>query len=180
LNKKLFDVPAEDSEAQKPTVRNPEDEISEIVGAITDPIIAWPSSWMDTIPEKVKEQIPIQRLLMNMMYLNGQIPRRTGTDAEALAYMYPRTLEAPMDRDWVDIYVYLGNQLAKSTGTEFPDDMKMESLPKYLQDKLDHLKHWIYEKRIAARRDRDAQNRKAQKEEKKVELQKIQPTLFEF
>lgn len=180
MNKKLIDVPAEGTAAQKPKVRDTEAEISEIVGALFDPIIAWPGGWMDTIPEKVKEQIPIQRLIMNMMYLNGQIPRRTGTDAEALAYMYPRTMEAPMDRDWVDIYIYLGNQLAKSMGTEFPDDIKMDSLPKYLQDKLGHLKRWIYEKRVDARLDRERGERREKKEAEQAGLKAAQPALFDF
>jgi CO dehydrogenase/acetyl-CoA synthase beta subunit len=135
---------------------------------------------MDTIPERVKEQIPIQRILMNMMYLNGKIPQRIGTDAEALAYMYPRTMEAPMDRDWVDIYVYLGNQLAKSCGTEIPDDIKMESLPEDLQRKLDHLKRWIYEKRVAARHERGRQELREKKEEEQVQRQSLQPSMFEF
>ncbi|MDD5500584.1 MAG: hypothetical protein PHH57_02730 [Candidatus Omnitrophica bacterium] len=180
MNSKFLDVPTEEAGNQKPKLRNPEEEISEVVGTITDPIIAWPSPWMADIPEKVKEQIPIQRMIMYIMYLNGKIPRPTGTDAEALAYMFPRTMEAPIDRDWVDIYVYLGNQLAKATGTEFPDDMKMEILPEYLQKKLDHLKHWIYEKRVAARRDRDRAGRREQKEAEETQRKEVQPVLFEF
>lgn len=180
MSEKLMDVPTKEAGTQKPKLRNPEEEISEVVGAITDPIIAWPSPWMADIPEKVKEQVPIQRMIMYMMYLNGKIPQPTGTDAEALAYMFPRTMEAPVDRDWVDIYVYLGNQLAKATGTEFPDDMKMETLPEYLQKKLDHLKHWIYEKRVATRRDSDRADRREQKEAEEAQRKEVQPALFEF
>lgn len=180
MNNKLLDVPVEEAATQKPKVRNPEDELSEVVGTITDPIIAWPSPWMADIPEKVREQIPIQRMVMYMMYLNGKIPRPTGTDAEALAYMFPKTMEAPLDRDWTDIYVYLGNQLAKSMGTEFPDDMKMETLPKDLQMKLDHLKLWIYEKRVAARRDRGRADRRERKETEVAEKEALQPALFDF
>jgi hypothetical protein len=181
---KLFDVPVDGKKAKKPAIRDSEKEIEEIIGCLTDPIITWPSPWMDTIPERVKEQIPIERMLMNMMYLHGKIPERTGTDAEALAYIYPRTLEAPLDRDWTDIYVYLGNQLAKSTGSEFPDDMKMDSLPAGLQRKLDHLKRWIYEKRVSARRERNGQARKEEKEKDKAEREaeraEMQPAMFDL
>ena len=120
MSDKLFDIPVEKTEPEKPVIRDSEKEIEEIIGCLTDPIIAWPGGWMDTIPEKVKERIPIERMIMSMKYLQGMIPERTGTDAEAVAYMYPRTMEAPLDRDWTDIYVYLGNQHAKSVGTEIP------------------------------------------------------------
>lgn len=181
---KLFDVPAEETKPKKPAIRDGEKEIEEIIGCLTDPIITWPSPWNKDIPPRVKEQIPIERMLMNMMYLNGQIPERTGTTAEALAYMFPRTMEAPIDRDWVDIYVYLGNQLSKSLGIEFPDDMKMDSLPDHLQKKLDHLKRWIYEKRVAARKDRNSKARKEEKEktkeDKEAERQSLQPMMFDL
>jgi len=183
-SEKLIDIPVEKTEPKKPIIRDSEKGIEEIIGCLTDPIIAWPGGWMDTIPEKVKEQIPIQRMLMNMIYLNGKIPERTATDAEALAYMYPRTMEAPLDRDWTDIYVYLGNQFAKSMGTEFPDDMKIVSLPADLQRKLDHLKRWIYEKRVAARRERNGQARKEEKEkdkaEREAERKELQPEMFDL
>lgn len=180
---KLFDIPVEKTEPEKTVMRDSEKEIDEIIGCLTDPIITWPGGWMDTIPEKVKEQIPIQRMLMNMLYLKGKIPERTGTDAEALAYMYPRTMEAPLGRDWTDIYVYLGNQLAKSMGTEVPDDIKRDSLPDDLQRKLDHLKRWIYEKRVAARKNRYSQQRKEEKEKAKAEQEgerkRLQPKMFD-
>jgi len=143
--------------------------IGELVGTLTDPIIAWPGGWMDSIPEKVKDQIPLQRMIVEMQYQRGLIPERTATDAEAVAYMFPRTMEAPLDRDWTDIYLYLGNQMAKSYGTEVPDDIKMDSLPEDLQRKLDHLKRWIYEKRVAARKARERQDRKEMKEAEKPE-----------
>jgi len=47
------------------------------------------------------------------------------TDAEALAYMYPRALEAPLDSDWTEIYLYLGTQVM---GDRMPDEIRKDSL----------------------------------------------------
>ena len=152
--------------------------ISDIVGVFTDPIIAYPGGWMDTIPEKVKQQITIERLIMCMRAAKGEEP--TGTDAEALAYMYPRTMEAPMDRDWVDIYLYLGTKVMAGTGTEMPEDIRKDSLDDYLMGKLNHLKAWIYQQRIKVRLERDRAERRQKREEEAEERKAAQPALFDF
>ena len=152
--------------------------MSDLVGVFTDPIIAFPGGWMDSIPEKVKQQITIERLLMCMRANKGEEP--TGTDAEALAYMYPRVMEAPMDRDWVDIYLYLGTKVMAGAGTEMPEDIRRDSLDDDLMRKLNHLKAWIYEKRIQIRLDRDRAERRQKKEEAAAEREAAQPALFDF
>ena len=152
--------------------------ISEIVGVFTDPIIAWPGGWMDSIPEKVKQQITIERLVMCMRANKGEEP--TGTDAEALAYMYPRTLEAPMDRDWVDIYLYLGTKVMAGTGAEIPEDIRKDSLDDEQMRDLNRLKAWIYQKRIEARLGRDRAGRRQKREEGATARKEAQPALFSF
>jgi len=152
--------------------------MSDIVGVFTDPIIAWPGGWMDTIPEKVKQQITIERLVMCMRAAKGEEP--TGTDAEALAYMYPRVMEAPMDRDWVDIYLYLGTKVMAGAGTEMPADIRRDTLDDDLMRKLNHLKAWIYQKRIQARLDRDRAERRGKREEAAAARVAAQPALFDF
>ena len=152
--------------------------ITDIVGVFTDPIIAWPGGWMDTIPEKVKGQITIERLVMCMRAAKGEEP--TGTDAEALAYMYPRTMEAPMDSDWTDIYLYLGTKVMSDAGTEMPEDIRKDNLNDYQMSKLKHLKDWIYQQRIKVRLERDRAERRQKKEEEAAERKAAQPTLFDF
>ncbi len=150
--------------------------ISDIVGVFTDPIIAFPGGWMDTIPEKVKQQITIERLVMCMRAAKGEEP--TGTDAEALAYLYPRTLEAPMDRDWVDIYLYLGTKVMAGAGTEMPEDIRKDSLDRNQMDDLNRLKAWIYQKRTTIRQDRDRAERRQKKEGEAAARKEAQPALF--
>ncbi len=152
--------------------------ISEIVGVFTDPIIAWPGGWMDTIPEKVKGQITIERLVMCMRVNKGEEP--TGTDAEALAYIYPRTMEAPLDHDWTQIYLYLGTKVMSGAGTEMPEDIRVESLDDEQMRHLNRLKAWIYQKRIQVRLERDRAERRGKKEEEAAERQRRQPALFTF
>jgi len=152
--------------------------MSDIVGVFTDPIVAWPGGWMDTIPEKVKQQITIERLVMCMRAAKGEEP--TGTNAEALAYMYPRTMEAPMDRDWTDIYLYLGTKVMAGAGAEMPEDIRRDSLDDYLMGKLNHLKAWIYQKRIQVRLERDRAARRLEKEEAAAAREAAQPALFDF
>ena len=152
--------------------------MSDIVGVFTDPIIAWPGGWMDTIPEKVKQQITIERLVMCMRAAKGEEP--TGTNAEALAYMYPQTMEAPMDRDWTDIYLYLGTKVMAGAGAEMPEDIRRDSLDDYLMGKLNHLKAWIYQKRIQVRLERDRAARRLEKEEAVAAREAVQPALFDF
>ena len=152
--------------------------ISDIVGVFTDPIIAYPGGWMDSIPEKVKQQITIERLIMCMRAAKGEEP--TGTDAEALAYMYPRTMEAPIDRDWVDIYLYLGTKVMAGAGTEMPEDIRKDTLDDYLMGKLNHLKAWIYQQRIKVRLERERGARHQKKEESAAEKKALQPSMFDF
>ena len=48
------------------------------------------------------------------------------TDAEALLYMYPRSLEAPMGHDWSQIYIDLGSKVCGSMAREVPEDLKVQ------------------------------------------------------
>ena len=152
--------------------------ISDIVGVFTDPIIAFPGGWMDTIPEKVKEQVTIERLVMCMRANRGEEP--TGTDAEALAYMYPRVMEASMDRDWVDIYLYLGTKVMAGAGTAMPEDIRVESLNDDQTRDLNRLKAWIYQQRIKVRLERDRTERRQKREEEAARKEAAQPALFDF
>lgn len=156
---------------------NLEKGISDLVGVFTDPIIAWPGGWMDIIPKWLKDRIQMDRLIMEMRVLHGEEP--TGTDSEALAYMMPLTLEHPIDRDWTDIYLYLGTKVFPLEGKEMPADIRVEALRDDQMRDLNHFKAWLYEKRIQARLDRDRGERRQRKEEEKERKQKEQPFLFD-
>jgi len=104
-----------------------EHHISELVGALADPIIAFPGGWGDTLPDWLKNAITLERLEINMRELKGEEP--TGTDAEACAYLYTAALTQPLDHDWSEIYLYIATRVYSRWGkSEMPEDIKVESL----------------------------------------------------
>jgi len=135
-------------------VRNQIDEqIDNLVGALTDPIIVMPGGWGDTLPEWIKNQITLERLAQNMKALKGE--KSTATDAEACAYLYTASLEAPMDSDWTQIYLHVaGKEVSRARDTEIPDDIRVDSLNDYQMGLLQDLKDWIYEQRVKHRREK--------------------------
>ena len=142
----LFEVPVE----RAPHL--PKDQIEEMVGALTDPIIVFPGGgWEQDIPQKLKDDLPIYRLAHLMKCNKGEASWEEATDLEALIYMFPATLAFPLAHDWTEIYLYLG---AKHMGDKFPDDIGKERLSDYQMSELRDLKRWIYKKRVEARKAR--------------------------
>ncbi|MBA7632619.1 hypothetical protein ES703_40168 [subsurface metagenome] len=141
--------------------------ISDIVGVFTDPIIVHRSGWMDMVPDWVKQQITLERLIMNIKSLRGEEP--TGTDAEALAYLIPASFEAPMGHDWTEIYLYLGTKVCEAGGKgPMPDDIRRDTLNDDQMRDLNRLKAWIYRKRRDVRLDRERAARRQEKEEERA------------
>jgi len=157
--------------------------ISEIVGALTDPILVFPGGWGDSLPDWLKTSITLERLVMNMRELKGELP--TGTDAEACAYLYTASLTQPMDHDWAQIYLYIANKVysqwrTKESGVTMPEDIRVESLNDEQMRDLNRLKAWLYRKRTQVREERDRAERRQKKEEEAAARKEAQPALFTF
>jgi len=134
-----------------------EQDMSDIIGALTDPIIVLPGGWGETLPEWLKSQITLERLVMNMKALKGE--QATGTDAEVCAYLYTVSLTEPMDGDWTQIYLYAATQACRRWGiSDLPADIAVESLSEHQMDELKDLKDWLYRQRKQARRNKDRPN----------------------
>lgn len=133
---------------------NLDKSIEELVGSICDPIIAWPSPWMDTIPKDLKDRVPLERMILQMRYHKGDIREMTATDVEALIYMYPRSLEDPMGETWTQIYIYLGAKVCGGMGREVPEELSGVVLTSYQEQHLEDLKRFIYDRRVKARKER--------------------------
>jgi hypothetical protein len=83
------------------TAREGKKRLDELVYALTDPVIVHRSPWADMLPEWVRGQIKMERLAALMKGDPGM-----ATDAEAMAYIYPASLDAPLDHDWTEIYLH--------------------------------------------------------------------------
>jgi len=161
-----------------------EKSISNIVGALSDPIVVYPGGWGDTLPGWLKHAIQIERMVMNLKALQGG--EITGTDAEACAYLYTACLCFPFDHDWTQIYLYIAGQVysrhhSKESGVQVPEDIRVEKLDDQQVRDLCRLKDWIYKRRVAERQERDRAERRQKREEETTKKKAEQPVLaFEF
>lgn len=146
---KFFEI--EYAKELKKAEREVERQLKLLVRAIAAPIILWKGAWMDSVPKWLLDYIQIDRMITLMKDgYDGM-----ATDAEALAYMMPRTLEAPMYHEWVKIYCYLATKVMKQAkGAIVPKDVAVEELDKYEQQELNMLKRWIWERQDKALRER--------------------------
>ena len=141
------------------TEKKVEGWINDLVGALCDPVIVYPSPWKDDLPDWVKPQITLERLVMNMKVVHeGGVP--VG-DTEALAYIFPRTMEEPLSEQWMRIYTYAFTQAMKFKKVEVPEDLKCESLSDYDMRELKDLKTWIYQQRVQHRKEKARAERQA-------------------
>jgi hypothetical protein len=156
--------------------------ISEIVGAIYDPIIVWPGGWGDTLPDWIKGAITLERLIENMKaFRDGE--EITGTDAEACAYLYTVCLAQPVSHDWTQIYLYVATKTIEKQRvpkTTMPEDIRVDLITDYQMGKLNHLKSWIYRRRAERRQERDRAERRQEKEKAVAEKEALQPSMFDL
>ena len=153
--------------------------ISEIVGALTDPIIVFPGGWGDTLPDWLKTAITLERMMGNVKALKGEEP--TGTDAEVCSYLMTLSLTQPMDGDWTQIYLHIAGQTYKRWNKgEMPADIAVDSISDYQMGELNRLKAWLYRQRMKARTEKDRAQRKQNREEAEMVKNAEQPALFDF
>ena len=155
-------------------------QIDDLVGVFRDPIIVMPGGWGETLPDWIKTQVTLERLVENMKKAQGQEP--TGTDAEATAYLYTASLTAPMTEQWTRIYLYVAGKAMSKSNKErkIPDDIKVDSLSDYDMHELNRLKFWLYRQRARARQEREIAQRRQKKEEIAAGVKVAQPALFDF
>ena len=154
-----------------------DDWVEAMVEVFAAPLIVYPSGWQDTLPDWIKGEVTLQRLIRLMKGDDG-----LATDVEALAYMYPRALEAPLDSDWMQIYLYLGTKVMGSRLTdktaEMPADVRVEQLTPSQERDLMELKRWIRERqRKAVAEKRRAEKREA--EATRLESYGVQASIFD-
>ena len=152
------------------TADRTERQIDDLVGVFTDPIIVMPGGWGETLPEWIKGRITLDRLAENMRALHGE--QRTGTDAEAMAYLYTASLTYPMSEHWANIYMYVFTKVMgdKEPGDhrredKVPEDLRKEEITDYEKGMLGDLKEWLWKQRVKVRQERHREKRATEKAE---------------
>ncbi|WP_147677786.1 hypothetical protein [Algibacter pacificus] len=132
----------------KPTKKDKSDFVFDFMDCLTSPIIVFKSAWQDTIPKDILGRIKLSRIICS---ITGD---KIASLTETLAYMMPRTYEAPMQTEWVNIYTWLGLQYAMQSTNNGQLEVMTEIAPKELSDYekglLKNLRLWIYDKRRKA------------------------------
>ena len=90
----------------KRTKKDKSDFVFDFMDCLASPIIVFKSAWQDTIPKDILGRIKLSRIMCSMM------KEKMASLTETLAYIMPRTYEAPMPIEWVNIYTWLGLQYA--------------------------------------------------------------------
>lgn len=155
----------------------------ELTDALTAPILTFSQSWADCIPERFLKLVPLARLM------NLRSGKQEATWVEGVVYIYTRTLEAPMDSEWTDIYTHIS---CKTLEVWFKEDrwkyvQAPPVLSKWMLKKLNDLLRHIYTKRREILKNRIKEAEKninieaTAKGTKKVRTQPaVQQTTFNF
>jgi hypothetical protein len=171
----LFEI-----EPVKPQPKEKSDDsfILDIVDALQAPILTFSPAWADTIPERMLRIVPLARM-------KGLMMRETSaTYVECAIYIYTRSLDAPMDSEWVDIYTHVCCTVTEEYfGEDHWDYVKApKELSNWCRSKLDDLRRHIYDKRrqIVKQRIRaeEPDRTKSATPEPKRQHAEQQPTLF--
>lgn len=138
----LFEVEAVNAKKEQ-THKRENDYVFDIVDALSAPILTFSTQWSDTIPKRMFNIVPLAR--MKALMQNEQL----ATYAECVIYIYTRSLDAPMNSDWTDIYTHISCQtLEESFGEDrWKDVGAPKKLNEWLLSKLNDLRRNIYNKR---------------------------------
>jgi hypothetical protein len=135
----------------KPIKKHKNDFVFDIMDCLASPIIVFKSAWQDAIPKDILGKIKLSRIICSMAKV------KMASTTETLAYIMPRTYEAPMPTEWVNIYTWLGLQYAiqfkKEEQLEAMTEIAPNELSDYEKGLLKNLRVWIYEKRRKALKD---------------------------
>tara|TARA_R110002111_G_scaffold136153_1_gene202010 strand:+ start:804 stop:1349 length:546 start_codon:yes stop_codon:yes gene_type:complete len=135
----------------KPTKKDKSDFVFDFMDCLASPIIVFKSAWQDTIPKDILGRIKLSRIICSMS------KEKMASLTETLAYIMPRTYEAPIPTEWVNIYTWLGLQYviqSKNNGQmEAMTEIAPNELSDYEKGLLKNLRVWIYEKRRKALKD---------------------------
>ena len=81
-----------------------------LVRYLAGPIIVHKSPWADTLPSWLMSATISDRLEAVFKEHDTGIVGQLATPSDLLAHMMPATMDAPLQRDWVNVYMWAGNE----------------------------------------------------------------------
>ncbi len=125
-------------------------QIENLVGALTDPII-YHLGQQGEPPDFLRTTITMSRMIENLA-ANKENREPMATDPEASWYLSTASLEMPFDSEWCEIYGYVFTRTMELCNKTVPEGLRVDSLSEYRMGKLKHLKMWLQEAKIKARK----------------------------
>ena len=107
----------------KPIKKQKNDFVFDFMDCLASPIIVFKSAWQNTIPKDILGRIKLSRIICSMT------KEKMASLTETLAYIMPRTYEAPMQREWANIYTWLGLQYAMQNKSKDQLEAMIEIAP---------------------------------------------------
>ncbi len=143
-----FDIPEKES-IPKHSKPSKTDQVFDLMDCISSPIMVFNTLW--PLPDDLLNIIPETRMASR---LKGE---EFASIPEVVAYMMPRTFEAPMPYEWTNIYTWCGMEYVRQY-RNIPhldaSQIAPDKLTDHEQGLLSHLRSWIYEKRRKALKNR--------------------------
>jgi hypothetical protein len=156
----LFDV---EMSSKKLTPKKESSYVFDIVDALSAPVLTFSHQWSDTIPKRMLDIVPLARMKALMQ---GE---QLATYTECVIYIYTRTLEAPMDSEWTDIYTHISCKTLEEWFVE--DHWKDTEAPRELSE-------WLCSKLKGQFKTQEHTKKKIPEKEKNEITTQQQRTLF--
>lgn len=113
---------------------------------LTDPLIVYDKSWVDVIPQDLKKDIMLSRLV-RCFHSGPDNEIIESTEAEAIAYLMTASLSVPLDNTFINIYMKLTKRYLHSRGKPpLCSNEQLEELTEHEEFKVRGLKRWIRER----------------------------------
>lgn len=150
---------------EAPVSRHADKCFDTLIWAITGPVIVMPGYTDMAIPDKVRERMRIERLILAARQEN------MASEAETMWYISIASLVAPLDRDWCEIFFYLTRKYMLSLNVDPPDFI---AEPIVLNDMQEHdlkrIREWLFKRSFEEVRRRCKEAQKEAKTEKDLNI----------
>jgi hypothetical protein len=131
----------------------------------------------DNPPETITKDLTINRLITAMEISKTPEVTPMAPEPEAMWYLSTASLEAPLDRDWTDIYMALTRRWLQKQGKDIPEFLLEPELNEMQRSDLKRLREWIFKKSYEeVKRKCKEMNNKSTLKNQKTEIPSLKRT----